>query len=311
MEQKCIDIFEEYQLPFETYYADCISHGDEIHDEMELVWVLDGQATIICEDKVFEMTSNTVFMIYMNRTHQINSKKGSSIISFRFKKDYLIKNNLYFERIPYKNKVFSFEELADKYHEVPLIVNELVQLLCQENPSPSIRYKIIGYYNMYIYDLYHVRLKEKYMDIKKTNYDPYLLRINWIIKYIYDKYSKKISLNEIANELNISTFRLSHFIKSTLGVSFSTFLQHARFEHAIEMIKNTTLSIERIAMKCGFSDVKYLNQIMKQKFHITALKYRKIMCEKCDKKKEIMNVSNIISSLNKCIADIQCFVELT
>ena len=125
--------------------------------------------------------------------------KGTLKMNFtgHFKKEHLTKNNLFFERIPFMQRVYTFQELVNKYHEVPLLIAQLLKLLISDNPSPLIRYKIIGYYNMFIYELYNMLLKEKYLDIKKINYDEYLIRIHSIIEYTHNHYSEKISLEKL------------------------------------------------------------------------------------------------------------------
>lgn len=277
MIQPCQDEFEEFDLPFKTYISSCVDHDEETHEEMELVWIIEGKASILCEKKRYELTADSVFMIYMNQRHSIKSELDSIMISFRLKKNYLIEHHLYFDKIPFKNRVFTFEELALKYHAVPLIISQIILLLKTCNPSPNIRYKIIGYYNMYIYDLYSVRMKDRYLDIKKKNYDEYLIRFHKIIEFINHNYHQQITLSTLSTLVNVSTFRLSHFIRDTLGISFQEYLQNTRFEHALLELKDSQLPIRDIVKKCGFSDAKYLNSLMKKRFHLTALKYRVIM----------------------------------
>lgn len=277
MKQNCIDVFSLYQLPFETYILGCINHDEDVHEDMELVWVIKGTATITIEKKEYLLTSDTVFMIYMNQRHSICSNDDTIMISFRLKKDYILKHRLYFEKIPFNHRVYTFYELAYKYHEVPLIVSQLIRILKSDTYMPEIRYKIIGYYNMYIYNLYSVRLKEKYLDIKKKNTDPYLIRINKIIDYIYTHFYKNISLDDLSELTSISNYRLSHFIKEALGISFKDFLQDVRFDYAISLLKKSNLPVLEIVKQSGFSDIKYFNKMLKDKFHMTALQYRKIV----------------------------------
>jgi len=233
--------------------------------------------TIVCEKKIFELSSDNVFMIYINQAHSIQSTPNSLMFCFRLKKQYILDHHLRFDKLPSPNRIFSFQELAQKYHAVPLIISQIILLLKTQKPNPNIRYKLIGYYNMYIYDLYSVRLKERYLDVKKKNYDIYLIRFHTVIDYINKNFKQPISLNTLANLVQISPYRLSHFIQDRLGISFQEYLQNIRFEYALKELKNTNLPISEIVRNSGFSDPKYLNRLMKKKFHVTALKYRSLM----------------------------------
>ena len=297
MLQTSIDEFEALDLPFKTYINTCIEHEDEMHEEMEFIWVIEGKVSIVCEGVCYELSSDMVFMIYMNQKHAIKSQSDSLMFSFRLKKEYLQNHHLNFDKIPFKNRIYSFEELAQKYHAVPLIISQIILLLKTPNPSPNIRYKIIGYYNMYIYDLYSVRMKDRYLDIKKKNYDEYLIRFHTIIEHINHNYQHPISLNTLAELVNISPYRLSHFIRDRLGISFQEYLQNIRLEQALRALKSTDLPISEVVKNCGFSDPKYLNALMKQKFHITALKYRSIMKNSEHKGLNTFNYPKLLSEL--------------
>lgn len=297
MIQTCIDELEAFDLPFQTIISTFVQHENELHEEMEFIWVIEGNVKIECEKKTYELTPNTVFMIYMKQRHSVFSSPDSLMITFRLKKGYLIEHRLNFDKIPFRNRVYTFEELAEKYHAVPLILSQIILLLSQDNPSPNIRYKIIGYYNMYIYDLYSVRLKERYLDIRKKNYDAYLLRFHTLLEYINQHYQEPITLHKLSSLVGISTFRISHFLREKLGISFNEYLQTLRFEHALRELKSSNLSISEVVLKCGFSDAKYLNALMKEKFHITALKYRSIMRGHETPRFNVLNEPNLIHEL--------------
>ena len=296
-----MDIFQDFNLPFETYLSDFVNHDYVIHEEIEIVWVLKGNAIITVEGKEFLLSPQTVFLVYMYRKHAIKSEENSIIVTYRLKKEYLHKNNLFFEKINFINRVYSFEELAIKYKQVPLLIVEIMKLLVNEESTDLNRYKIIGYYNMYIVDLYRFILKEKYLDVKHINFENYLNRIHTIIEYTYKNFKEKISLEKLAEITEVSVYRLSHFIKEALGISYRDFLQNVRFEKALKLLKSTKNSVAEIALECGFSDHKYLNNLMRNRFNITPLKYRKklLFCEECGQLTDISD--DFIKELKLCL----------
>jgi AraC-like DNA-binding protein len=279
MRQDCIDVLKAYDLPFECYFNACMEHEEVVHDEIEFIWLLEGKATIWCEGKTYNLLPDTVFIFYVHQKHSMKSEGYAFSASFRFKKDYLKKLNLYFERLPFKNRVFTFDELAYKYPEVPLIMSSLIELMKSPNASVNTRYQLISYYNMYVFDLYSVRLQEKYLDIKKKNYDTYLSRFQEISAYVDAHYSEKITLMNLADLTGISPSRLSHFFKEIVGISFQEYMNKVRLEKAVYALKHTDKSIRDVVASCGFSDQKYLNAVMKEYFHLTAHQYRRIMKE--------------------------------
>lgn len=270
-----VDVFETYNLPFETYFTRGCEQINQVHDEIELVWLLRGNATMVCDNKSFLMTPQTVFMINPFQLHSIKSSDDSMIITYRFKKDYLEQINQEFQGLHFYNQVQPLEALVEKYREVPLLISQLMKLLISRDQSELVRYKIIGYYNMLIYELYTMLLKEKYLDIKKKDVKFHIERLNYIIDYLNKNFLKKVSLEELAALLHISKYRLSHLIKESFGISFREYLFNIRFEYALRLLKDTEFSVIEISRLSGFSDVKYLNKLLKERFKTTALKYRK------------------------------------
>lgn len=277
MRQHCIDVFKAYNLPFRTYLNTCVNHPDEVHDELEFIWLFKGTVHITCEDKHYTLTPSHVFVIYIAKKHSMKATGPTTSISFRLKKTHLQRLNLFFEAFPFENPLFTIDELILKYPQVPFIMLQLLILMQSPESTLNNYYSLVGYYNMYVYDLYASRLKERYLDIKKKNYDSYLIRFHAINEYLHKNYHQKITLGTLAGVVNISPSRLSHFIKEILGISFQHYLNEIRLEKALVLLKNTDLPIHSICKQCGFSDQKYLNNLLKDKFHLTALKYRKIM----------------------------------
>ncbi len=306
MNQKCKDVFEAYELPFETYFQKGIEHITQIHDETELIWVMRGTTTIVCDGESYDMIPQTLFMVNAYQTHTISSSDDSIIISFRFKKEHLQMNNQSFEGMHFINRIYTLEELAVKYKEVPMLISQLLKLLISTNPSSLLRYKIIGYYNMLIYELYTMLLKEKYLDVKKRDIPIYLNRLNVITEYISQNFIRKLSLDEISDHVGISRYRLSHFVKEYVGISFRDYLFNMRLEYALRLLRDSNLSISDVTKMSGFSDIKYLNKLIRERFKTTALKYRKRIKEQIRHcKEEPSNLQEFFLELKQCLTRLE------
>jgi len=275
MKQTCNDVFSEYNLPLETYFFDCQNHQTTTHSDLEIIWVLKGKATLTINSQPQTMHAQTVFLVYFNQPHTLIAEKDTIIIAYRLKNDYLHRRGLFFEKIPYKGEVLTFDYLVHKYRQVPLLLVQFMKLLLSNEDTDMIYYKIIAYYNFYITEIYKLFLKDIYLDIKTLNYDAHLLRSQMIVDYIYKHYQEPITLKDLQKKITLSESRLSHLIKETFEVSFQTLVKNIRFERALTLLKTTKFTIEEIVKLSGFSDQKYLNQMMKKQLHTTALKYRK------------------------------------
>jgi YesN/AraC family two-component response regulator len=286
------DIFQDYNLPLETYFIDSSYKEYESHNNLEIIWVLKGNAKLTVEDEEHTMPSQSVFLVYHNQKHMLDAEKNAIIIAFRLKNEYLHRRGFFFEKLPYQGQVLTFEYLADKYRQVPLLIVQFLKLLTSNENKEMIYYKIIAYYNYYIEEIYNMFLKERYLDIKTQDYDDYLKRSQQIVDYIYNNYQNPLTLKDLQKNIHLSLSRLSHFIKESFGLSFQEFVQTVRFEHAIILLRTSRLSIYEIAKLSGFSDQKYLNKMMKKYINMTALHFR-------NKHKNITNKIRSLKHINK------------
>lgn len=95
------------------------------------------------------------------------------------------------------------------------------------------------------------------------------------INYIKEYYSDKISLEEIANGMNITPEYLSRLFTKELGKSFSDYLKEFKIEKAKELLANKKMKIYEIAEKVGYSDSKYFCKVFKEYTGMSPKEYMK------------------------------------
>ena len=99
-------------------------------------------------------------------------------------------------------------------------------------------------------------------------------RVQRLVSYIDENYRQKITLSMLAQMEGISTTYLSHFFKKAFGVSFQTYLSMQRFEKALVLMHDKSISIVDICMNCGFSDSRYLEAACQRTFGCSVAEYR-------------------------------------
>lgn len=77
-----------------------------------------------------------------------------------------------------------------------------------------------------------------------------------IIKFIKDNYMNKITLNDVANELNYSVSSIKNKLKEN-DITFNTTLNSFRIYQAIKLMSVKDYPIYQIAEMVGFRDYKY------------------------------------------------------
>ncbi len=85
-------------------------------------------------------------------------------------------------------------------------------------------------------------------------------------------YNKKLTLNNVAEEVGLSSSYFSKLFKDDLGFSYSDYLNKVRVEASKELLKNN-IAISEIAQAVGFNDQSYFSKVFKKFEGITPGKY--------------------------------------
>ena len=83
------------------------------------------------------------------------------------------------------------------------------------------------------------------------------------VDYIYNNYSKNITLEDVAKYVYISPYYFSHGFKEYIGMSFVEYLKRVRIEEAKKLLLTTDMSIRKICNRVGYSDPNYFSRVFK------------------------------------------------
>ena len=101
-------------------------------------------------------------------------------------------------------------------------------------------------------------------------------------RFIWENYTRKISLREIATASGLSAPYFSTIFKDEMGENLSNYLNRLRVEKAAAMLAETDLPISGIAAACGFEDQSWFSKIFKSYTGLSPGKYREQGCILCE-----------------------------
>lgn len=249
------------------------------HKFYELGYLSDGTAEHILNGEKTILTKGSYFIIDSGSSHcykQIGDKP-LKVINCLFMPEFI-------DKTLYACK--SFSEIANNYM---LNYNHMVTNL---NPADNIfkdrDNKILHLLNSMLYEfenktpgsyiLLHCRLIEIIIHTMRnathltiSQSDPLC---NLIIEYAEEHFSHKNILGTLSNTTHYSTSYLSRYFKELTGESFSCYIKRTRIEHALRLLDNTDKKITEIAGLCGYSDMKFFNEIFKNHTGMTPRQFR-------------------------------------
>lgn len=98
--------------------------------------------------------------------------------------------------------------------------------------------------------------------------------ISKLLEYLNSNYSKDISLNNAAKQVNLSYHYLSKIFKDEIGKSFTDYLTELRIGKSIKLLGNQSLSIKEICLKIGYNDPNYYAKAFKKITGMSPTEYR-------------------------------------
>lgn len=100
--------------------------------------------------------------------------------------------------------------------------------------------------------------------------------VNHAVSYIQNHYSLPVTIKEIADYVGVNRSYLSSLFKKYTGLSPIKYLQNFRLTRAEHMLRVTDLSVESIALSCGYQSSEAFHKIFKKTKNISPKEFRSL-----------------------------------
>jgi len=257
-------------LPIKVYFVHVGQIKVHWHKDIELMLVLKGSVILNCGDHAETIKCGEIRLLNCYETHFLQETDEDNIV-LGMQIDGDITKSVWhpLSHILIDDRRFNEDMVKEIKAKMCQVVSEMDASDMRNNLSIMAK----------LYELLCVITNAQSIEFRPQNSIEMLekdfARLDSFIKLINEKYSERLTLQEVADHLYISKYHLSHFIKKRLGVNFQNFLTMIRLQHACEAIIFSTKTMIDIASECGFSDVKFMTKIVKDKYNMTPTNLRK------------------------------------
>ncbi len=251
------------------------------HQNVEMFIVLEGKGTLILDDVEILLESGSYRVINVNRRHAFEAEGDVLYVCLH------INFNLLSKYLDMNRALFMCDSHTLK-QELDLAVKKVVKKIinCYFAKSGSGQVHLTTYY----YQLLDILINhcvvyaddERFQNRKSVEQN----RLNEIVNYVYANYRNDINLNDLAQQLYLSTTYLSKYIKNKMGMNFKDYVNNIRLYHVVEEIKGTEKKLTHIALDNGFPNITAFNKAFKRIYEITPSEFRENVKEKKEKQEE-------------------------
>lgn len=251
--------------------SDVKTVSEHDHQQLELIYVLEGEMEIIVKGIAFLLRREDFIVINPGELHSVTMIKdglfGSLMINYHRVNQYadLFENEIRCNSVLVKN---------EKNEEIKKILRGIVNNYSHNDSKEAIRRN--AYYYQLLYLLCTDFLFRK-KDVIRLRGNEDENRLNKIMSYINDNYYNPITLEELAKQTYFSAAYLSKYIKKKTGKNFMNVVTEVRLTHALADMMHTSKTFMKIALDSGFPNTVAFNKAFKKAYGMTPSEYRKKM----------------------------------
>jgi AraC-like DNA-binding protein len=254
------------------------------HGFNELLVFIEGTGKHIIDRNTYLISPGSGFLIAKNQSHFLKDCKNLSFFELLYMPKEMSFAEKYLRKMPGYRSFFLFEpDYRNKTSFQPqLILNQL---------------RLAEVVNIFSYMIklslnktkgYEILLLSKTMELfwflsqeysKSTKEDAKsLMRMEKVIIIMEKNYYKNITLEGLAKIVNMSKSNFLRIFKSAIGKSPIDYLIDLRIKHAIDLLKNSGLTVKEISAKTGFVDNNYFSRTFKKRIGVNPKKYKQVDC---------------------------------
>jgi len=115
-------------------------------------------------------------------------------------------------------------------------------------------------------------LANKNYDYTHTHDEDRMLNIH---QYIYDHFTEKITVKDIAAIANMTETSFCRYFKTRTLKNFTRFLTEIRISYACQLLSNTNYSITHVCYESGFNELPYFTRQFSKIMNLAPSEYKK------------------------------------
>ncbi len=251
------------------------------HNYIEIIYMVSGSTTHIINDNS-KVVLNQGDMLFLNQNaYQEILPAGLEDIAINFivlteffdvafqmlDGENLLKNFLV-DSLRQDNKTagYLYFKVADVLPVQNLIENMIWSILNEQVNKRKINQTTMG-----LLFLQLLNYTDKIEQGEDDPYDNYLTLS--VLRHIEENY-RDSNLTVLAKDLNQPIYLLSRLVKRSTGYTYKELLQRKRFQKAVELLGNTTLSVNDIISAVGYDNTSYFHKIFREKYNMSPRQYR-------------------------------------
>ena len=257
-----------------------------IHEAIEILAVHSGQIQVYINETEYCAKKGDILLLRSNAIHKIYSERIEESAYYVLK----VNPSLFLELASEQNATgyilrFVLQDKESKSYwaaedpdgqELRNVFENLFQELASDNLCRDMALKLCAG-QVLLCMLRDILREEIRRGIPQHANNTAATQIYKAIRYINENYGNDINAETCGEFVHMSYSYFSRGFKNVTGISFKSYLNQVRINHAEKLLTTTGRSVTQIALDCGYNNVAYFINVYKQIKGKTPLAERKLL----------------------------------
>ena len=250
------------------------------HNEMEIVYVEEGEFEECIDFEHYHVRKGDIVLInpYVLHSFRQYENERSVFKTIMFDFSMLTGNTADASSIKYFNPFLEGNYLSPKiispdnshYYELKECVLEIISTYSKHENFFELKIKSELYRLFFVLFKHFFECRSGDTVIK----DSTTRNIKIILDYISENYAKPITIDELAEKVDLSKHYFMRFFKKYMGTTCIEYINDYRLNIAANLLVTTRMQITEVAVSIGITNLSYFNRILRKKYNMTPKEYR-------------------------------------
>lgn len=266
-------ISHNYIRGFHLFLVRILYRTPHLHREFEVNLILEGTVEILSQGREYHADEGDFFAFDPYQPHELRAETGTVLIlSIQISPAFFSGYFPQMESVRFGTEIFHRAE-SPRHQEIYREILKTTASYCEKTPFYELDCArcINALFRLLLDVSAFTVVSEAERPAQRVRQE----RVRYLAERIEGGFCEKLLLGDLAKELGIDLYYLSHFFREHFGLSFQEYLAKLRCEKARRELLLTDRSLLDISISCGFSSPKYFQRAFEKQYGASPKEYRK------------------------------------
>lgn len=240
--------------------------SEHTHPFHELYFLVSGKVKYFIINEIFEASDRDIVFVKKNYIHTTSYSGNAERILVSFNDAFIGKQ--YKEFIKESSEAKHFVLSDDRQNEIEKVVRKLY--LEFKNKEENYVFMCKNLLRQLL-----ILMSREDVTLNKENLSGTPLVIQNAAKYITANFGENLTLDTLSKQFAMSPSYFSKSFKQFTGLGLNEYITAVRISNAKKILKDTSLSVTEVSLRCGFNDSNYFATVFKKINGVSPKRYSK------------------------------------